>query len=136
VFDALLCYWLHSTFRHVQRSAVVDAAVNQKSETLLPVAVSNKETLNFDSPPMEASRKERREHEKAEVLSRLRIFAEHSKWKKARLSRELGVSISTVERWLDGQDNILLASMFTIRRFLETHRGHLENSNPLMALKN
>src|ERR1700722_4535885 len=66
---------------------------------------------------MEASRKERREHEKAEVLSRLRIFAEHSKWKKARLSRELGVSISTVERWLDGQDNIFLASMFTIRRF-------------------
>ena len=85
---------------------------------------------------MEASRKERRENEKAEVLSRLRIFAEHSKWKKARLSRELGVSISTVERWLDGQDNILLASMFTIRRFLETHRGHPENSKPLMALKN
>jgi transcriptional regulator with XRE-family HTH domain len=79
---------------------------------------------------MEASRKERREHEKAEVLSRLRTFAEHSKWKKARLSRELGVSISTVERWLDGQDNILLASMFTIRRFLETHRAHLESSNP------
>jgi hypothetical protein len=68
---------------------------------------------------MEAARKERREREKVEVLMRLRSFAERSRWKKARLSRELGVSTSTVDRWLDGQDNILLASMFEIRRFLE-----------------
>jgi hypothetical protein len=68
---------------------------------------------------MEAPRKRLREREKVEILMRLRRFAERSKWKKARLSRELGVSISTVDRWLDGQDNILLASMFAIRRFLE-----------------
>jgi hypothetical protein len=68
---------------------------------------------------MEAPRKRLREREKVEILMRLRSFAERSKWKKARLSRELGVSISTVDRWLDGQDNILLASMFAIRRFLE-----------------
>jgi transcriptional regulator with XRE-family HTH domain len=68
---------------------------------------------------MEVATRERREREKVAVLSRLRLFAERSKWKKARLSRELGVSISTVERWLDGQDNILLASMFEIRRFLD-----------------
>jgi transcriptional regulator with XRE-family HTH domain len=68
---------------------------------------------------MEASRKKLRECEKVEILMRLRSFAERSKWKKARLSRELGVSISTLDRWLDGQDNILLASMFAIRRFLE-----------------
>jgi hypothetical protein len=68
---------------------------------------------------MEVATRERREREKVAVLSRLRRFAERSKWKKARLSRELGVSISTVERWLDGQDNILLASMFEIRRFLD-----------------
>jgi transcriptional regulator with XRE-family HTH domain len=68
---------------------------------------------------MEAVRKKRREREKVEALVRLRIFAERSKWKKARLSRELGVSISTLERWLDGQDNILLASMLAIRRFLQ-----------------
>jgi transcriptional regulator with XRE-family HTH domain len=68
---------------------------------------------------MEAVRKKRREREKVEALLRLRIFATRSKWKKARLSRELGVSISTLERWLDGQDNILLASMLAIRRFLQ-----------------
>jgi hypothetical protein len=68
---------------------------------------------------MEATRKGLREREKVEILMRLRSFAERSKWKKARLSRELGVSIFTVDRWLDGQDNILLASMFAIRRFLE-----------------
>jgi hypothetical protein len=68
---------------------------------------------------MENPRKELREREKVEILTRLRSFAERSGWKKARLSRELGVSISTIDRWLDGQDNILLASMFEIRRFLE-----------------
>jgi len=68
---------------------------------------------------MRAGRKQRRKHEKVEVLARLRSFAERSKWKKARLSRELGVSISTIERWLDGQENIFLASMFAIRQFLE-----------------
>jgi len=68
---------------------------------------------------MKADRKEHREREKLEVLIRLRRFAERSKWKKARLSRELGVSVSTVERWLDGQDNIFLASVLDIRRFLE-----------------
>jgi hypothetical protein len=68
---------------------------------------------------MEAVRTKRREREKVEALVQLRIFAERSKWKKARLSRELGVSISTLERWLDGQDNILLASMLAIRRFLQ-----------------
>ena len=43
---------------------------------------------------------------------------ERSKWKKARISRELGVSLSTVDRWLAGHDKILLASMLAIRRFL------------------
>ena len=68
---------------------------------------------------MKPIEKERREHEKAEVLVRFRKFAERSKWKKARISRELGVSISTVERWLGGHDEILLASMLEIRRFLK-----------------
>jgi transcriptional regulator with XRE-family HTH domain len=68
---------------------------------------------------MDAVQKERREREIAEVLTRFRIFAERSKWKKARISRELGVSVSTVDRWLAGQDRILLASMLAIRRFLE-----------------
>jgi hypothetical protein len=34
-------------------------------------------------------------------------------------SRELGVSLSTVDRWLGAHDEILLASMLDIRRFLE-----------------
>ena len=63
--------------------------------------------------------RERREREKAEVLMRFRTFAEGSTWKKARISRELGVSLSTVRRWLDGHDKIMLASMLEIRRFLE-----------------
>jgi transcriptional regulator with XRE-family HTH domain len=67
---------------------------------------------------MDIIQKERREHEKAEVLARFRAFAERSKWKKARISRELGVSLSTVERWLNGHDTILVASMLAIRRFL------------------
>ena len=62
---------------------------------------------------------ERREHEKAELLSRFRDFFERSTWGKTRLSRELGVSITSVDRWLDGNNHILLASMFKIRRFLE-----------------
>jgi transcriptional regulator with XRE-family HTH domain len=67
---------------------------------------------------MDIIQKERREHEKAEVSARFRAFAERSKWKKARISRELGVSLSTVERWLNGHDTILVASMLAIRRFL------------------
>jgi hypothetical protein len=67
---------------------------------------------------MDIIQKERREHEKAEVLARFRAFAERSKWKKARISRELCVSLSTVERWLNGHDTILVASMLAIRRFL------------------
>jgi len=59
-----------------------------------------------------------REREKVEVLARFRAFAERSKWRKARISRELGVSLSTVDRWLGGHDKILLASMLDIRRFL------------------
>jgi hypothetical protein len=47
-------------------------------------------------------RKEQREREKAEVLMRFRNFADQSTWKKARISRELGVSLSTLDRWLDG----------------------------------
>jgi hypothetical protein len=62
--------------------------------------------------------KERTEREKVEVLARFRAFAEQSKWQKARISRELGVSLSTVDRWLGGHDKILLASMLDIRRFL------------------
>ena len=68
---------------------------------------------------MDVAQKERRERERAEVLTRFRTFAARSKWKKARISRELGVSLSTVDRWLAGQDKILLASMLEIRRFLE-----------------
>jgi hypothetical protein len=69
-------------------------------------------------------RKEQREREKAEVLMRFRNFADKSTWKKARISRELGVSLSTLDRWLDGHNNILLASMLEIRRFLqERERG-------------
>jgi hypothetical protein len=45
---------------------------------------------------------------------------------KARLSRELGVSISTVERWLDGQQNILLASVLAIGQFLEEWESSAE----------
>ena len=59
------------------------------------------------------------EREKAEILTRFRTFADQSEWKKVRISRELGVSLSTVDRWLGGQDKILLASMLAIRRFLE-----------------
>jgi len=62
--------------------------------------------------------KELREREKAEVLKRFRSFAKRSAWKKSRISRELGVSLSTVDRWLDGHDKIMLASMLEIRRFL------------------
>ena len=69
-------------------------------------------------------RKEQREREKAEVLMRFRNFADQSTWKKARISRELGVSVSTLDRWLDGHNKILLASMLEIRRFLqERERG-------------
>jgi AraC-like DNA-binding protein len=77
---------------------------------------------------MKTDREERRVREKVEILIRLRKFAERSKWKKARLSRELGVSVSTVERWLDGQENILLASVLEIRRFLEEREFRLETS--------
>jgi|ERR1700726_56413 hypothetical protein len=66
-----------------------------------------------------ATQKERREREKADVLARLRAFAGRSKWKKARISRELGVSLSSVDRWLGGHEKILLASMLAIRRFLQ-----------------
>ena len=65
------------------------------------------------------SQKERRKREKVEVLARFRAFAKRSKWRKTRISRELGVSLSTVDRWLGGHDEILLASMLDIRRFLE-----------------
>jgi transcriptional regulator with XRE-family HTH domain len=75
---------------------------------------------------MDADRKEHRAREKVEILIRLRSFAERSKWKKARLSRELGVSVSTVERWLDGQENIFLASVLAIRRFLEEREFRVE----------
>jgi transcriptional regulator with XRE-family HTH domain len=75
---------------------------------------------------MEADRKLRREREKVEVLTRLRIFAERTKWKKARLSRELGVSISTLERWLAGQEDIFLASVLAIRRFLDEREALLK----------
>ena len=63
--------------------------------------------------------KERREREKAEILTRFRDFFERSTWGKTRLSRELGVSITSVDRWLDGHNQILVASMVKIRRFLE-----------------
>jgi hypothetical protein len=63
--------------------------------------------------------RERREREKTETLMRFRTFAKRSTWKKARISRELGVSLSTVDRWLDGHDKIMLASMLEIQRFLE-----------------
>ena len=63
--------------------------------------------------------KERREREKVETLTRFREFFARSAWGKSRLSRELGVSITSVERWLDGHNRILVASMFKIRRFLE-----------------
>ena len=68
--------------------------------------------------------RERREREKAETLMRFRTFAKRSTWKKARISRELGVSLSTVDRWLDGHDKIMLASMLEIRRFLEEREEH------------
>jgi hypothetical protein len=68
---------------------------------------------------MDAAQKARREREKAEMLRRLRTFAMRSKRTKVRISRELGVSVSTVDRWLGGQGRILLASMLEIRRFLE-----------------
>jgi transcriptional regulator with XRE-family HTH domain len=63
--------------------------------------------------------RERIEEEKAEVLMRFRTFAERSTWKKAQISRELGVSVSTVDRWLHGHNKIMLASMLEIRRFLK-----------------
>ena len=68
--------------------------------------------------------RERREREKAETLMRFLTFAKRSTWKKARISRELGVSLSTVDRWLDGHDKIMLASMLEIRRFLEEREQH------------
>jgi transcriptional regulator with XRE-family HTH domain len=72
--------------------------------------------LPVTTPP--ASQREQREREKIEVLARFRIFAERSQWQKVRIARELGVSLSTVDRWLCGHNKILLASMFEIRRFL------------------
>jgi Homeodomain-like domain len=76
--------------------------------------------------------KERREREKAEVLKRFRSFAKRSTWKKSQVSRELGVSLSTVDRWLDGHDKIMLASMLEIRRFLaERERGSLSGQKYL-----
>lgn len=72
--------------------------------------------------------RERREREKAETLMRFRTFARQSTWKKARISRELGVSLSSVDRWLDGHGEIMLASMLEIRRFLEERAGA---QNPL-----
>jgi len=68
---------------------------------------------------MDAAKKARREREKAEMLRRFRTFVQRSKWTKVRISRELGVSVSTIDRWLGGQRRILLASMLEIRRFLE-----------------
>jgi len=67
--------------------------------------------------------RERIEEEKAEVLMRFRTFAERSTWKKVQISRELGVSVSTVDRWLHGHDKIMLASMLEIRRFLQQRGG-------------
>ncbi len=86
----------------------------------------SKEGSNCVPRIMKADRKDHRAREKVEVLIRLRRFAERSKWKKARLSRELGVSVSTIERWLDGQENILLASVLEIRRFLEEREVRVE----------
>jgi hypothetical protein len=100
-------------------TAPVPLTSHQELQLLLKSACLIKKSPTLVTRSMEAPRKRLREREKAEILMRLRSFAERSKWKKARLSRELGVSISTVDRWLDGQDNILLASMFAIRRFLE-----------------
>jgi Homeodomain-like domain len=68
--------------------------------------------------------RERREREKTETLMRFRSFAKRSAWKKARISRELGVSLSTIDRWLDGHDKIMVASMLEIRRFLEEREQH------------
>ena len=93
---------------------------------LVPSACLFKESTTLIPGPMEAAWRERREREKVEILMRFRSFAERSKWKKARLSRELGVSISTVERWLDGQQNILLASVLAIRQFLEEWESSAE----------
>ena len=67
--------------------------------------------------------KERVEQEKVELLMHFRDFAERSTWKKARLSRELGVSLSTIDRWLHGHNKITLASMLEIRRFLKQRGG-------------
>ena len=75
--------------------------------------------------PMDAVQKERREREIAEILMRFRTFAERSKWKKARISRELGVSLSTVDRWLAGHDKILLASMLAIGFWRSGSNGRL-----------
>jgi hypothetical protein len=69
--------------------------------------------------PRDQSIRLRREHEKAEILGRFRDFSERSTWGKTRLSRELGVSVTSVDRWLDGHDQILLASMLKIRQFLD-----------------
>jgi hypothetical protein len=109
-------------------------ALLHSSETFGPVRVSfyGKHDL---AGRMEAAWKERREHEKVEILMRFRTFAERSKWKKARLSRELGVSISTVERWLDGHQNILLASMLAIRQFLEQWESRAELTEPRTRLE-
>jgi Homeodomain-like domain len=73
--------------------------------------------LPVTTPP--ATQREYRAREKIEFLARFRVFAERSQWQKARIARELAVSLSTVDRWLCGHNKILLASMFEIRRFLE-----------------
>jgi hypothetical protein len=52
--------------------------------------------------------------------------------KVADIQRELGVSLSTVDRWLDGHDKIMLASMLEIRRFLaERERDSLSGQKYL-----
>jgi hypothetical protein len=68
---------------------------------------------------MHAAEKARRDREKFEMLRRFRTFARRSLWRKIRISRELGVSLSTVDRWLGVGDKIMLSSMLKIRQFLE-----------------
>jgi hypothetical protein len=102
-----------------------DLGVGKRSRKILLLRIEPFTALRVrakESPftrPMDAAEKSRREREKAEILTRFRTFADQSEWKKVRISRELGVSLSTVDRWLRGQDKILLASMLAIRRFLE-----------------
>jgi hypothetical protein len=77
--------------------------------------------VRFASPMTRVSKEncvERQKKDRERLrLESYRWYAKRSKWQKTGISRELGVSLSTVDWWLGGHDEILLASMLDIGGF-------------------